>query len=155
LYAFQAFLDIIRGRQLVRIGAWFDEALSVRIYDVLTRLPLKTRATNGLQPLHDLDQLRSFLSSLGPTALFDLPWLPLYLLICFAFHLWIGLAATACGLVMVGLTLFTEHCTQPPVRAAATHGSDRITLAEAGRRNAEVLQAMGMAPHIGAAWVKA
>jgi ABC-type protease/lipase transport system fused ATPase/permease subunit len=27
----------------------------------------------------DLDQVRSFLSGGGPTALFDLPWLPIYL----------------------------------------------------------------------------
>ena len=79
---------------LVRVGAWLDEALSHRVYDVLTTLPLKTRSVGGLQPLNDLDQLRGFLSSTGPTALFDLPWMPLYLAICFVFHIWIGIAAT-------------------------------------------------------------
>ena len=51
------------------------------------RLPLRAQIPgDGLQPLRDLDQVRSFLSAAGPTALFDLPWMPLYLGICFIFH---------------------------------------------------------------------
>jgi PrtD family type I secretion system ABC transporter len=155
LYVFQAFLEVIRGRGLVRIGAWFDEALSYRTYDVLTRLPLKARLTNGLQPLNDLDQLRGFLSSVGPTAIFDLPWMPLYLAICFAFHLWIGLAAAASAVLLISITLLTEALTRRPVKAAATYAAKRMALAEVSRRNAEVLQAMGMAPDVGAGWLEA
>ena len=59
LYAFQGILDLIRGRVLVRIGASLDQDLSSRVYDVLVRLPLKTRAADGLQPLRDLDQVRA------------------------------------------------------------------------------------------------
>ena len=70
LYAFQGVLDVLRGRVLVRIGASLDEALSGRVFDILVRLPLKARpAGDGLQPLRDLDQVRGFLSGLGPTAL--------------------------------------------------------------------------------------
>ena len=39
---------------------------------------------------------------MGPGALFDLPWLPLYLAICFAFHPLIGLTATAGAIVLIG-----------------------------------------------------
>jgi PrtD family type I secretion system ABC transporter len=154
LYAFQAFLEVIRGRGLVRIGAWFDEALSYRTYDVLTRLPLKARLANGLQPLNDLDQLRGFLSGVGPTAIFDLPWMPLYLAICFAFHLWIGTAALASAVLLISITLLTEALTRRPVKTAATYAAKRIALAEVSRRNAEVLQAMGMANGVGAKWLE-
>ena len=62
LYVFQAILDVIRGRALVRIGATLDEALSGRIYDMIVRLPLKARwSGDGLQPLRDFDQVRSYL----------------------------------------------------------------------------------------------
>ena len=61
---------------------------------LVARLPLKTRGGgDGLQPIRDLDQIRSFLSSAGPSALFDLPWMPLYVGICFLFHPLIGIAA--------------------------------------------------------------
>ena len=42
--------------------------------------PLRAgRQGDGLQPLRDLDQIRAFLAGAGPLALFDLPWMPLYL----------------------------------------------------------------------------
>jgi len=94
LYLFQAVLDVLRGRVLVRIGSALDQALSGRIYDMIVRQPLKARTSgDGLKPLRDLDQVRSYLSGLGPTALFDLPWMPFYLAICFLFHPLIGLTA--------------------------------------------------------------
>ena len=42
---------------------------------------------------------------LGPTALFDLPWLPLYLAIIFAFHTALGIAALIGAIVLIALTL--------------------------------------------------
>lgn len=86
LYAFQGALEMIRSRVNVRIGAHLDQTLSSRVYDALVRLPLKTRGDgDGLQPLRDLDYVRGFLSGGGPAAFFDLPWLPIYLGICFLF----------------------------------------------------------------------
>ena len=87
LFAFLGLLDLIRGRVLARIGASIDHTLTGRVYDAFIRLPLKLGARDdGIQPLRDLDRVREFLSSQGPLALFDLPWIPIYLLICFAFH---------------------------------------------------------------------
>src|ERR1700742_2285481 len=87
LFAFQGILDVIRSRILVRIAATLDERLSARVYDIVVQLPLRTRGQgDGLAPLRDLDQIRSFLVTTGPLALFDLPWMPFYLLICFLFH---------------------------------------------------------------------
>src|SRR3954469_20733636 len=99
LYLFQGCLDLIRGRLLVRIGAFIDEAISGRAFDAVVRLPLISRG-DGLQPIRDLDQVRSFLSGMGPPALFDLPWMPLYLGICFAFHFWIGITAVIGGMIL-------------------------------------------------------
>ena len=77
LYVFQGGLDLVRNRISVRVGRHLDETLGLRVFDALIRLPLKTRGDgDGLQPLRDLDQVRSFLASGGPAALFDLPWMP-------------------------------------------------------------------------------
>jgi ATP-binding cassette subfamily C protein len=153
LFAFMGVLDLIRGRVLVRIGLSIDEALSPRVYDTVVRLPLKTRVGgDGLQSVRDLDQVRSFLSGLGPVALFDLPWMPLYLFICFAFHFWIGVAALVGALILVALTVMTEVFSRAPTREAAGHAASRNALAEASRRNAEVVQAMGMGRRLYAIW---
>src|SRR5262249_32909036 len=80
LYAFQAGLHLIRTRVLVRVGSAFDESVAESVYRMVIKLPLKgTRSTETLQPVRDLDTIRNFLTGLGPTALFDLPWMPFYL----------------------------------------------------------------------------
>ena len=153
LFLAQGLLDMIRGRVLVRIGARLDEQLSGRVYETIVRLPLKIgNRSDGLQPLRDLDSVRSFLSGPGPTALFDLPWLPIYLAVCFAFHPYIGLAALVGAIVLGGLTLMTELMTREPTRAATGFATTRSALAEASRRNAEAMKAMGMVPRIAALW---
>ena len=153
LYVLQGALEVIRSRVNVRIGAHLDQTLSSRVYDALVRLPLKTRGDgDGLQPLRDLDYVRSFLSGGGPAAFFDLPWLPVYLGICFLFHFWIGVTALAGSLVLVALTLLTEYRMREPTKEAARFATTRTALAAAGRRNAEVLRAMGMGRHVGNRW---
>src|ERR671912_2614 len=126
LYFFQGLIDVVRGRVLSRIGASLDQAFRTRVYDVLARQPLKMRiAGDGLQAVRDLDTVRQFLSGLGPTALFDLPWMPLYIAICFLFHFWIGTTALIGAVLLVGITLLTEFRTREPTRNAAMTGMAR------------------------------
>jgi ATP-binding cassette, subfamily C, type I secretion system permease/ATPase len=153
LFVLQGALEVIRSRVNVRIGAHLDHTLSSRVYDALVRLPLKTRGDgDGLQPLRDLDYVRSFLSGGGPAAFFDLPWLPVYLGICFLFHFWIGVTALAGSLVLIALALLTEYRMRAPAKEAARFATTRTAFAAAGRRNAEVLKAMGMSRHVGDRW---
>jgi PrtD family type I secretion system ABC transporter len=136
----------------VRVGSSLDGAVSERVHHVLMKLPLKGAASQGLQPLRDLDQVRSFLSTVGPAALFDLPWMPLYLAICYLFHPLIGIVAMAGGLLLVVVALLTEYMTRKPSAEAAFHAGSRNSLAEANRRNTEAVHAMGMAGRLGALW---
>ncbi len=153
LYVFQGGLDLVRNRISARIGRYFDETLGARVFDSMVRLPLKTRGDgDGMQPLRDLDQVRSFLSGGGPTALFDLPWMPVYLGICFLFHFWIGVTALIGGLLLVSITVLTETRTRGPAKASAQLAVSRSALAAEGRRNAEVLQAMGMRRQAAQRW---
>jgi PrtD family type I secretion system ABC transporter len=156
LYIAQGVLDLIRVRILGRIGTSLDESLNSRVFDTVVRLPLKVGGRNeGLQPLRDLDNVRSFLSGMGPGAFFDLPWLPFYLAICFAFHVMIGLTALAGAIILVALTILTEFMTRAPARDAMGLAARRSELAATSRRNAEVLVAMGMFGRMNRLWNEA
>jgi ATP-binding cassette subfamily C protein len=156
LYAFQGALETLRARILTRVGAALDEALSGRVFDIVVRGPLKgTTQGDGLLPLRDLDQLRGFLGGTGPSAFFDLPWMPIYLVICFLFHPLIGVAALVGAIALAILGLLTDGATRRPAQTATGHGMRRNGLAEAGRRNAEVLAAMGMQAHFATRWGQA
>jgi len=126
LYAAQAALDFIRQRILSRTARSFDERLSPRVFGLIARLPLTARGgAVGLQPMRDLDQVRSFLAGGGPLAFFDLPWIPLYLAVCFLFHPVIGTVVLAGALLLFVLAICTEALTRSPVKAAAVHGAAR------------------------------
>lgn len=153
LFAFQGLFDFLRGRLLVRIGAALDERLAGSAFDVLVRLPLLAGPkADAVQPLRSMDQIRSFLSGMGPSAFFDLPWMPFYLFICFMFHPLIGWTATIGALLLVAIAVLTEALARRSSRAAQVLAAKRHLLAEAGRRNAEVLGSMGLARQMRAVW---
>ena len=153
LYVAQGFIDAIRSRILVRIGHTLDDAMSMRVYDAIVRLPLKVGGRgDGTQPIRDLDAVRGFLSGAGPSALFDLPWMPVYLAICFLFHPDIGLTALAGAIILVALTVVTELQTRQPIRSATQFAMARNALLESSRRNAEAITAMGMVGRIARRW---
>src|SRR5712692_495621 len=155
LYVALGLLDLIRGRILIRIGISLDEALSGRIYQTIVRLPSIVGLRNdGSGPMRDLDSVRSFLGGLGPVALFDLPWIPVYLGICFAFHFWIGMTAAIGAFVLVILTLLTEWLALKPMMTAARLTQTRNAMLESSRRNSEALVAMGMVQRLTGRWSK-
>ncbi len=153
LYAFQGFLEVVRSMLLVRLGLSVDERFGTTVYDSLVLFPARMQMQgDGLQPVRDLDVVRSFLSGPGPTALFDIPWMPFYLGLCFLFHVWIGVTALAGALILVGLTIVTERTSREPAKEAAKIISERMALAEETRRNSEAVLAMGFGHMLGAKW---
>jgi PrtD family type I secretion system ABC transporter len=153
LFAFQGVLELIRSRLLVRVSSSLDAKMSTAVYPLLIKLPLRTRvAGDGLQSMRDLDQVRGFLSAAGPTALFDMPWMPIYVGLCFLFHFWLGMTAVVGAVVLTVLTILAEVRTKGPSREASALASRRLQLAEATRRNSEALTAMGFGHRLSARW---
>lgn len=156
LYIFQGALDLTRSRVMIRIAARLDETFGERLYRCILLLPLRMRSPgDGLQPMRDLDTVRSFISGPGPIALFDLPWMPIYLIFIFLLHPWLGCLSLAGMVILIGLTLLTEKLSKEPARAAQKEAATRQMLAQAGRRNAEVLHAMGLTNRLVERWVNA
>jgi PrtD family type I secretion system ABC transporter len=152
-YAFQGALDLIRSRVIVRAAALLDQRLAVAVHGAVIRLAITNRhPTEGPQPVRDLDQIRAFLTGAGPIAIVDLPWIPIFLFICFLIHPWLGLAATVGGIVLFTMTLLTERASRTPARMAAQDAGVRSVMVEAGRRGGETIVAMGMAGSLAQRW---
>ncbi len=150
LYAINGMLEYLRARIMSRVGTRIDKTLTPRVFSAVQILPLKSRGGgDGMQPLRDLDQVRNFMSGMGLTALFDLPWMPVYLCFVYLLHPMLAAVAVFGALVLIVLTIVTEYRSSTPLKAASMAGGQRLALAETARRNAESIHAMGMAPAIG------
>jgi ATP-binding cassette subfamily C protein PrsD len=153
LYIFQAVFDIVRGRMFARIAAIIDETLEGEIFSRVLRSPLSGKGeTDHLMPVKDMDMIRAFVAGSGPAALFDLPWLPFYIIICFMFHTYIGLMAIFGIIVLSIMTYMTHQGTNTLALYVSKVGSFRYGFAQSAVRNAEVVQAMGMGNRIGNMW---
>jgi ATP-binding cassette subfamily C protein len=132
-----------------------DGKLATTIHQVVVRLANQGRSSESSLPVRDLDQIRSFLTSPGPIAVVDLPWMPVFLALCFLIHPWLGLLACAGAVILFALTLLTERASRQPTRAVMQQAAQRSALVEASRRNSESAIAMGMTGTLATRWASA
>jgi PrtD family type I secretion system ABC transporter len=153
LYGAYGALDFARVRALSRIGLGIDRQLRSRVLEAEMLMPLRARlGGDQMRPVRDLDQVRAFFSGLGPTALFDMPWLPVYVALIYLLHPVLGLFAVSAAILLVVLTIMTEARTKRPSKDANKSNATRQSFSDATRRNAEVIHAMGLAPHAVERW---
>ena len=152
-YLMQGYFDALRARMLCRVATLFDAGLQDSIHTALATLPLLgVKPMLMQQPLRDLDQVRAFMSGMGPTAFLDMPWIPLFLVALFLFHPLIGLVALLGTISIVAMTLLTERLSRGAARTAMDTSAQRQVLADATQRNAEVVRALGMTERFGVRW---
>src|SRR5712664_1491712 len=115
-YVVQGYFDALRSRMLCRVATLFDVSLQDAIHTALATLPLRgVKPMLMQQPLRDLDQVRAFMSSMGPTAFLDMPWIPIFLIGLFLFHPVIGLTALLGTIAIVAMTLLSERLSRGAV----------------------------------------
>jgi len=144
-YLLYGVADNLRSRVMTRFAASFSEALSVRVLDAVLRQPLSVGfQADTVRPMRDLEEMRAYIAGPGMLAWFDVPWIPIYLALCFAFHPLIGLAVSGGALVLMLLAAVTELRTRWLSRRAAETNSAKNSIVEVSIRSAEAMMAMGM-----------
>ncbi len=153
LYVFYGLLEGIRSRVLLRLGQRLDAKLSGISFECSVSLPiLLGRKAEKLDPMRDLEAVRQFLMGPGPAAIFDIPWMPVYLTIIYLFHPVLGLVATGGALVICVLIGLNEWASRKPTAEANQDSVERASMVEQGRRNAEAVTAMGMMATLKERW---
>lgn len=146
LYFFQGIFDVIRAQILVRIGARLDRRIAPMAHQVAIDMPRFGFSTaEALERGRDVDTVRGFLGSQGPIALFDLPWMPLFLIFVYMLHPWLGALTAGGAFVLAVLAIVTELMTRRLSSATHQAGVTRNAIADSNARNADILKAMGFA----------
>ncbi len=153
VYALSGLLDVLRSRIMVRVASSLDLALSSRVFKVISGVSLKTPITgDALKPAHELDQIRNFIGGPGLVAFFDLPWMPVYLAVCFYIHPMFGLLTAGLMIILIVLTILTDRQTRSLMRASADALNRRNHHGHQAHQNAEALMAMGMTADASGIW---
>lgn len=145
LYLFQGIFDILRSQILIRLGARLDHQLAPLAHTVAIEMPRYGYSTSeAMERGRDVDTLRGFLSSPGPIALFDLPWMPVYLAFVWLLHPMLGLLTIAGAIVLAFITLAAELMTRRSAQSMIKASVTRNSVADSNARNADILHAMGI-----------
>lgn len=145
LYLFQGAFDILRSQILVRLGARMDAQLAPLAHQVVIDMPRFGYSTaEATERGRDVDTLRGFLSGQGPIALFDLPWIPVYLVFVWLLHPVLGMLTLGGALVLAMLTVLTEVLTRRHAQSMIRASVTRSAVMDSNARNSDILHAMGM-----------
>lgn len=152
-YLIQGYFEALRSRMLCRVATLFDVGLQEAIHNALVTLPLRGVKPSAMQqPSRDIEQVRAFMSGMGPTAFLDMPWIPIFLIGLFLFHPAIGVTALIGTISIVAMMFLTERLSRDAARAATDSGAQRQELLGTIQRNAEVIRALGMTDRFKARW---
>jgi PrtD family type I secretion system ABC transporter len=145
-------MDVARSRALAAAGRTLHRLLSPAALEQALRQAAAGRGPASAERLRDVTQLRNFLASGGVRALFDAPWLPVYLFVIGLMHPLLGLAAGIGAAALALLAVATERMTRDATETALRHSRSVGRHAESLTRHAEVIVGMGMAASAVSAW---
>jgi PrtD family type I secretion system ABC transporter len=145
-------IDDYRARILINYGVVLDQRVSGRIFSAIFDAAVRGDPNARSQALRDLDSFRQTLTGVAAAAFFDVPWIPVFLIVLFAIDPLVGVVTTAGAIVLLVLALTQERVLRPTVREASDAALKSYAFTEAALRNGEVVRAMGMLPTLGAAW---
>jgi len=139
-------MDVVRARALSWSGRALDRRLSSAALASVLREAAGVAGRVNNDVLRDIAQLRAFLSGSGIHALFDAPWLPIYVLVIGLMHPLLGLVAALGACALIALGMLNERFMRGRAERSLRFSRDTTRHAEALTRNAEVIIGMGMTP---------
>lgn len=153
LIAIYGVLEGCRSFALIGLGRLIDQRLSSRVFEALfVQGSLRGSDRVGAQPLRDLEQVRSFISTTGLTTSLDAPWIPVFLIILYIVHPWFAAFGTIAVLVVIGSAVMQAFLSTKKLAEASNTNVQAYAFVEASIRNAETAEAMGMRRGVWRRW---
>lgn len=156
LFLAMGLLDNARARIMARIGAKMQDRLDRRVFSAaMRRLTLQPNEPTALAAQRDLESIQRLWASPVLLAIFDIPWIPVFMAAIFIFHPYLGMMAMAGGGILIAVTLLNQVMTKTPLNKtnnltiAAERMSDMI------KSESETVQALGMTGAAFDRWQKA
>jgi ATP-binding cassette subfamily C exporter for protease/lipase len=144
LFVMMAFAEWARSILLVRTGVKLDQALSKKVFLSSFLSYLNPSESEPSKAFGYLITLRQFMTGNGVFALFDSPWLPIYVGVLFLLHPLLGWLAIGFSVVQVGMAWYGYHVGRDAQLTSDASGATAQKFMQSKLRNIEVLSSMGM-----------
>jgi ATP-binding cassette subfamily C exporter for protease/lipase len=151
-FAVSSAIDDFRARILINYGMMLDQRVSGQVFSALFDASLRGDPGGRAQALRDLDQFRQTLTGAAAAVFFDVPWIPVFVVVLYIISPAIGILTTVGALVLLALALLQERTIRPVMKEANDGQLRSYAFTDAALRNGEVVRAMGMLPTLGASW---
>lgn len=111
LFAVMGFAEWMRSRLLVGTGVRLDAQLSTKVFNASFESYLSQSSVKATRAFNDLLNVRQFLTGNGIFAFFDAPWAPIYMLVLFFLHPWLGVLGLVFALIQASLAWLSHRHT--------------------------------------------
>ncbi|MEL7471602.1 MAG: type I secretion system permease/ATPase [Pseudomonadota bacterium] len=145
-------LDLFRMRILARLGARFELRVGVPVLKAALRRKITGQADTSDNLVEDINGFRDFVSGSTLVAFFDAPWIPIYLIVLYALHPYLGLLGLAGAFTLLVLALINNARNHRPMQAVGFTKARSDALFRTSETNAELVQAMGMGGDLASRW---
>lgn len=147
-----AVVDAARARLLLETARRIDEILGRDVLRHVVRAISKPMASTGSVALRDVATLRTFCSGNNIIAMFDAPWLLIYVVVIFLFHPAMGTLALVGALLLITLAWTAERTNRAAIERYSEATRQAARFIDQGLRNADVLNGMGMTRDFADRW---
>ncbi len=145
-------VDHYRAKVLVHFGVLLDQRVSGHIFAALFEGNLRGNPAAKSQALRDLDSFRQMLTGSAFGVVFDLPWMPIFMLTLFVISPLVGAVTLVGGVLLFGIAVLQDRATRPPMKEANEAAIKSYGFTDAALRNSEAVRAMGMVEPLGGRW---
>lgn len=134
-------LDALRNRILLRAGMRINYILAPQVLRWITSAE---RPAVGAELVRDLDNVRQTVGSPAMAAIFDAPWTPIFIIVAFLLHFWLGVFATVSTVVLIALAIRNEGRTRPLAEEASRALSASYITQQGVAARGVAVRALGM-----------
>jgi len=137
-------LEFARSGVLARAGLVFEGTLRHPLFETMMKGEMSPRHRFGQQAIRDAETIRDCISSGTVAIACDLPWTPVFVVLCFLQHFFLGCLALIGAIVLFSLALLTEMFTRSSVDRTNALANEASKFVASALRNGEVVRGLGM-----------
>tara|TARA_E500000178_G_scaffold356295_1_gene433059 strand:+ start:36139 stop:37749 length:1611 start_codon:yes stop_codon:yes gene_type:complete len=154
LYVVTSVSEYIRSQFIIRLGLKIDRKLNKRLFFAAFKNKLDSNIADPLSYLDDLLLIRQWMTGPAVFAIFDCPWVPLYVLVMYILHPYLGLLSVILIILLVILGWVTAKTMGMSADIMMEEEKESNKFLYNKLRNSEIINVFGLAGKFRDPWLK-